>query len=72
MRMITDFFSEPGQSALRNTLEAASLILAILHSHSSRRRAKRRKRVRRGTAEHGKESEQVAGEGRDAGRDASP
>ena len=66
MRMITDFFSEPGQSALRNALEAASLILAILHSHPSRRRAKRRERKRRGAAEHGREPEQAAGEGRDA------
>src|SRR5580698_1888941 len=66
MRMITDFFSDPGQSALRNALEAASLILAILHSHPSRRRAKRRERKRRGAAEHGREPEQAAGEGRDA------
>jgi len=40
---ITDFFSEPVQSTLRNALEAISLAQPIVHSYLSRRRSRHRK-----------------------------
>jgi hypothetical protein len=47
---ISIFFSESGQSVVRNALEAASLVQAVLHSHASRWRS----RPRRETGRHGK------------------
>jgi hypothetical protein len=50
---ISIFFSESGQSIVRNALEAASLAQAILHSHASRRRAAQRSRRQRETGRRG-------------------
>jgi hypothetical protein len=55
---ITGFFGEPEQTILRNALEAASLIEAILHSHASRLRSRR----------HAEESKKGKKSGRRAGR----
>jgi hypothetical protein len=48
---ITDFFSEPGQSILRNALETATLVQAIIQAYLSRRREQRREKARRRSAE---------------------
>jgi hypothetical protein len=58
---ISIFFSESGQSVVRNALEAASLVQAVLHSHASRWRSRpQRKNGRRGKAEDRRKAEKGA------------
>jgi hypothetical protein len=60
---ISIFFSESGQSVVRNALEAASLAQAILHSHASRWRS----RSRRETGHRGKAKGRLKAEKRAQG-----
>ena len=51
---ITELFSEPVQSTVRNALEAATLGQAILHTYLSRRRSRRSRKG--GTCEEGQDA----------------